>query len=353
LFLYQIAALLLVAFVAALIAVYLDSLEEPFTRLLRVPRLVALLLALAVTLAGLAGIVALLAPPLIEQTDQLAAAVPKYMADLDQFIRGLANRYPVLRRAGVASNERGLMTTALLGIADFVRSGIIPYVTATGRILIDAVAVVVMALYLSYKPALYRDGVVALVPPQHRPAARAILADLAATLRAWVMAQLMAMVVLGVLTAIGLWALDVPYWLAFGIFTGLAALVPFFGTLVSTLVPALLVLGERGFVAFLAVAAVGVVVHVIEANLVAPIIMHRRVALPPVLTILSVLVMAELAGPMGLLVAVPLLATGMVLVRHILIGHIYADGAARSTGSEAALAADARTPAAVVPLDAP
>ena len=327
-FLYQIATLLLVLFVAALIAVYLDSLEEPFTRLLRVPRLVALLLALAVTLAGLAGIVALLAPPLIEQTDQLAAAVPKYMADLDQFIRGLANRYPVLRRAGVASNDRGLMTTVLLGIADFVRSGIIPYVTTTGRILIDAVAVLVMALYLSYRPALYADGVVTLVPPRHRLAARAILADLAATLRAWVMAQLMAMVVLGLLTAIGLWALDVPYWLAFGIFTGLAALVPFFGTLISTLVPALLVLGERGFVAFLAVAAVGVVVHVFEANLVAPLIMHRRVALPPVLTILSVLVMAELAGPVGLLVAVPLLATVMVLVRHILIGHIYADAAA-------------------------
>jgi len=331
-----------VVFVAALIAVYLDSLEEPFTRLLRVPRLVALLLALAVTLAGLAGIVALLAPPLIEQTDQLVASVPKYMADLDQFIRGLANRYPVLRRAGVASNDRGLMTTVLLGIADFVRSGIIPYVTTTGRILIDAVAVLVMALYLSYRPALYADGVVALVPPRHRAAARAILADLAITLRAWVMAQLMAMVVLGLLTAIGLWALDVPYWLAFGIFTGLAALVPFFGTLISTLVPALLVLGERGFVAFLAVAAVGVVVHVFEANLVAPLIMHRRVALPPVLTILSVLVMAELAGPMGLLVAVPLLATVMVLVRHILIGHIYGDGPAGPAGSAEGAGAPAR-----------
>ena len=316
-------------FVAAVIAVYLDALEDPFTRLLRVPRHVALLLALAVTLAGLAGVVALLAPPLIEQIDQLIAAVPKYLSELDGFIRGIANQYPVLRRAGFASNDRGLMTTALLGIADFVRSGIIPYVTTTGRILIDAVAVIVMALYLSYRPALYADGVVALVPPRHRPAARAILADLAATLRAWVMAQLMAMVVLGLLTAIGLWALDVPYWLAFGIFTGLAALVPFFGTLISTLVPALLVLGERGFVAFLAVAFLGVVVHLFEANLVAPIIMHRRVALPPVLTILSVLVMADLAGPVGLIVAVPLLATVMVLVRHILIGHIYADAAAR------------------------
>lgn len=325
LFLYRVAELFLLLFVAGLIAVYLDALEDPFTRHLRIPRVAALLLALGVTLAGVAGIVALLAPPLVRQTDDLITSVPRYLSALDELLRGLADRYPVLRRAGLVSNDRGFVTTALLGLADFVRTGIIPYATATGRIVIDGIAVVVMALYLAVRPSMYRDGMVALVPPRHRALARTILTDLAATWRSWVMAQLTAMVLLAVLTAVGLWALDVPYWLAFGIFTGLVALVPFFGTLVSTLLPALLVLGDRGFLAFLAVASVGVVVHVIEANLVAPVIMHRRVSLPPVLTILSVLVMAELAGPVGLVVAVPTLAAAMVLVRHILLGSIYGD----------------------------
>jgi len=291
--------------------------------------------------------VALLAPPLVRQTDELVAAVPRYLSALDELLRGLADRYPVLRRAGLVSNERGVVTTALLGLADFVRTGIIPYATATGRIVIDGIAVVVMALYLAVRPSMYRDGTVALVPPRHRALARAILADLAATWRSWVVAQLTAMVLLAALTAVGLWILDVPYWLAFGIFTGLVSLVPFFGTLVSTLLPALLVLGDRGLVAFLAVASVGVVVHVIEANLVAPIIMHRRVALPPVLTILSVLVMAELAGPLGLIVAVPALATAMVLVRHIVLGRIYGD----PPGAPAAVLA--RPAAAPAPPEAP
>jgi predicted PurR-regulated permease PerM len=66
---YRIAELLLLVFIAALIAVYLDALEDPVTRHLRVPRVVALLVALALTLAALAGIVALLAPPLVQQTD--------------------------------------------------------------------------------------------------------------------------------------------------------------------------------------------------------------------------------------------------------------------------------------------
>jgi predicted PurR-regulated permease PerM len=291
-------------------------------------RPVALLFAVALTLAAVAGIVALVAPPLIQQTDELVAAVPRYLSDLDTWLQGVVDRYPVLQRAGFGSGERGLMTTFLVDVAEYLRRGIIPYVTTTGRILIDAVAVMVMAVYLALRPALYRDGVVALVPPRHRASAIALLRDVAATLRAWVLAQLTAMAMLAVLTAIGLRLLDVPYWLAFGIFTGLAALVPFFGTLVSTLLPALLVLGERGLLVALAVVGVGVVVHLIEANLVGPILMHRQVALPPVLTILSVLVMAELAGPVGLVVAVPTLATGMVVTRHVLVGHIYGGGVA-------------------------
>jgi len=209
---------------------------------------------------------------------------------------------------------------------EFVRRGIIPTATATGVVLVEGIAVVVMAIYLAFRPSLYQEGILALVPPQHRSFARAILLDLAATLRAWVVAQLIAMVVLAVLTGIGLWLLGVPYWLAFAIFTGVVALIPFFGTLFSTVLPALLVLPDRGLLAALAVASVGVVVHLAEANLVGPIVMHRRVSLPPVLTILSVLVAAELSGLLGMLVAVPALASMMVLVRHILIHRAYGEG---------------------------
>lgn len=325
LLLYRVAELLLLLFVAVLIAVYLAALEDRLTGLLRLPRALALLLAVGATLAVLAGIVALLAAPVAQQTSDLTAALPRYLSNLDRFVGSLAERYPVLRRSGLASSERGVVTALLTEVASFLRTGVIPYVTATGRLAIDGVAIVVMAIYLAYRPAQYRDGIVSLVPPRHRDAARAILVDIGGALRAWVAAQFVAMVVLAALTAVGLWLLRVPFWLAFGIFAGLVALVPFFGTLVSTLLPALLVLPERGLLAFVAVASVGVVVHVLEANVVAPVIMQSRVSLPPVLTILSVLAMASLAGPVGLVVAVPLLATLMVLVRHILLGHVYGE----------------------------
>jgi predicted PurR-regulated permease PerM len=89
------------------------------------------------------------------------------------------------------------------------------------------------------------------------------------------------------------------------------------------------------------VAALGVLVHLIEANLVAPQVMERQVNLPPVLTIAGVLLMGRLFGTIGLLVAVPILAVIMVLLRHILLGEVNGDPVS------------ALAPAGTVPPDAP
>lgn len=327
-FLYRIADILLLVLIATLLAVFLSGVTDMIVRWLRLPRPVALALTIVATLVALAAVVLLVASPVTEQIQDLIAAVPRYVAQLDTSVADLARRTPILRRAGLTAGEGGLVSTGLKNTAAFVQRGIITAATAAGLVAIEVVAVLVMAIYLAARPSLYQEGLLAMVPPRHRSFARAILLDLAATLRAWVGAQLLAMVMLATLTGIGLWLLGVPYWLAFAVFAGVAALIPFFGTLFSTLLPALLVLPDRSFLGAVVVASVGVVVHLIEANLVSPIVMQRRVALPPVLTILSVLVAAELAGLLGMLVAVPTLATVIVLARHILIDRAYGESGA-------------------------
>jgi hypothetical protein len=76
------------------------------------------------------------------------------------------------------------------------------------------------------------------------------------------------MVLLGVLTTLGLWILSVPYFLAFGIFEEVAPIVPFLGTLLSTLLPAFFALGVSGLAKALAVVALGVGVHLIEMRVI-------------------------------------------------------------------------------------
>ncbi len=192
-----------------------------------------------------------------------------------------------------------------------------------------------MAIFLARHPGVYSDGVVALAPPPRRPLVGAILRDLNVTIRAWVIGQIIAMVLLAALTTLGLWALGVPYFLAFGVFAGVAAIVPFFGVLLSTLLPALFALGAFGVTKALLVGALGVLVHLIEANFVAPVVMERQVNLPPVITIAGVLLIGKLFGLGGLIIAVPILALVMILVRHILLGEVYGDpiGATAPSGT--------------------
>jgi predicted PurR-regulated permease PerM len=328
---------LLVVFLAVILAVYLDALTDLLERRLEMPRPLGLTLAVAVTLAALVGTVQLIAPPVTGQVQDLLTNLPKYLNNLDANITAFMRGIPVLGRSAAAGAEGqpGLLATSLGEILGFLRGAAVPYLKGGVEVLIEGVSVLVMAIFLARHPAVYAGGVVALVPPRRRTLARAILQDLNLTIRAWVLGQIIAMVLLAALTTLGLWALGMPYFLAFGVFAGVAAIVPFFGVLLSTVVPALFALGAFGVTKALLVAALGVLVHIIEANFVAPVVMERQVNLPPVVTIAGVLLIGKLFGLGGLIIAVPILALVMILVRHILVGEVYGDpiGAVRPSGT--------------------
>jgi len=319
-----VADLLLLLFLGILLAVYLSAVTDVLVARTRLPRGAAFAVAITLTVAALVGIGLLLVPPVIEQTRQLIAVLPELVTKWEAGLERVLARVPGMQDTLVPGEHR------ILGVAieeaERLLGALVPRLFDTLHLAINLVAVLVMAIYFALRPDLYRDLAISVTPPRHREAAHEVINALSETLRAWTIAQLLAMVTLAALTAVGLWLLDVPYWLAFGIFTGLVAVVPFFGTFVSTLVPALFVLPtEGGGTRALLVILLGTVIHVAENQLVVPLLMHRKVDLPPVLTIMSVLICGKLLGPFGLLVAVPTLAVVMVLVRRVLIGRIYQD----------------------------
>ena len=318
---------LLVLFLAAILAIYLDALADLLHGRLGMPKPLGLALGVAATLGALVGTVLLIAPPVTQQVQDLLTNLPRYLASLDANINGLLRGIPVLRRSASSGTEAqpGLLASALSEILAFLRGAAVPYLKGGVEILIEGVSVLVMSIFLARHPDVYVDGAVALAPPARRPIVRAILRDLNLTIRAWVLGQIIAMILLAALTTLGLWALGMPYFLAFGVFAGVAAIVPFFGVLLSTIVPALFALGAFGVTKALLVAALGIVVHIIEANFVAPVVMERQVNLPPVVTIAGVLLIGKLFGLAGLIIAVPILALVMILVRHILLGEVYGD----------------------------
>lgn len=322
LFVYSIAEILLLLFIAVLFSLYLGAITDMLQRRFAVPRPLGLLLAILLTTAGMVGIGSLIVPPVAEQTTELITQLPDQLERWEDELIMFADESPMVANFfGQIGEGESYVGNIVAEVGGYFR-GVVPYVFSGMTFLIHFISVLVMGIYLTLRPAMYREGLIALAPPVHRELVRDILTDLAVNLRAWIVGQLLAMFSLALLTWVGLILLQVPYALAFGVFTGIVAIVPFFGTLVSTLLPAIFVLGQGFAVKALLVTLLGVVVHLVEANFIAPMIMERQVSLPPVLTLLSVLVMAHLMEIIGLLVAVPVLASVLVLVRRIYIHRV-------------------------------
>jgi predicted PurR-regulated permease PerM len=312
----------LLLFISVVISLYLGAVTSAFTRRFRVPHRPAFFLAVLCTVFGLGLLLWLLVPPVIAQTRDLVTFLPTYVEGWERRIDRFVIKLPGMRGYWHVGQHQVLR--AVYDQLSGTLQGFVPKVFSIVGVLIDIFSVLVMSIYLAWQPGVYREWLIALFPPRHRDLVRDILIDLADSLRAYIVGQLTTMGFLAILTAFFLWILQVPYWLTFGVFTGVVAIVPFFGTLLSTLLPAAFVLtGPGGGTRALFVVGVGIVVHLIEGNLVSPLVMSKKVELPPVLTIMAVLVMGKLLGPLGLVVAVPTLAAVMVVVRRILINRIY------------------------------
>ena len=329
----RVAQVLILLFMGVLISLYLRAVAGWFERRLRLPERLAFTTSLLLSLAGVVVIFWILVPPVIEQTQALVKVLPNYITGWEGSIERAIDRIPALRDYWKPGEHKILIALYNELSANFASLPTRVLSLVEGAISLFSIAVI--AIYLSLHPALYREWLIALFPPIHRDLVRDLLGDLGDTLRSYIVGQLLVMAFLAALTAMFLYFLNVPFALTFGIFTGLVAIIPFFGTLLSTTLPALFVLnGPNGGVRAMLVLGVGVVVHLIEGNIVSPYAMSKKVDLPPVLTIMSVLIMGQLLGGIGLVVALPTLAMVMVIVRRILITRIYEGQGFRRTTRE-------------------
>ena len=354
---YSVAEVLLLLFIAVIVSLYLGSVTDFLVARLPVSRPLAFTAAIFLTLGAIYGLGALLVPPVVEQTQQLFSVLPNYITAWQEALQRLAARFP--RLLGGTANPQAEMVNAIVAQIEGVAAKAVPTVLSLGHQIVNVVSILVMGIYMALYPGLYREWLIALFPPVHRDTVRDVMRDIGTTLKAWIQAQLLAMTVLAALTALGLYILRVPYWLTFGIFVGAVVIVPFFGTLIGTLLPALFVLGGDGFAGigpgghFLLVIALGVIVHIVEGNVVLPLITAKRVEIPPVLSMMAVLIVAKLFGVTGVVVAVPMAAVVMVLIRRVVIHRLYEGQSFRRHAGDRVLVLRVPAPDAAVIAGAP
>jgi predicted PurR-regulated permease PerM len=176
--------------------------------------------------------------------------------------------------------------------------------------------VLFVAAYIGADPALYRGLLLELVPSDKRPHAALTMRRVADTLRAWLTMQLIAMIVIGGVTTIFLFAIHVKAALPLGILAGLLKFIPIVGSIVAA-IPAM----AMGFIdsphKALVILVGYVVIQLVENHLLVPVLMKAGVDIPPALTLGIQALMSVLFGFLGLLLAVPVLAAIMTVFRTI------------------------------------
>ena len=135
-------------------------------------------------------------------------------------------------------------------------------------------------------------------------------------LSAWVLGELFLMAFIGTLSYIGLVFLQIEFALPLAIFAGLLEIVPTIGPTIAA-VPAIVVAFSHAPLLALSVTALYIIVQQIENNIVVPMVMRKSVGLPPILTILALMIGGRFAGVTGAILAVPILLTVQEIVASL------------------------------------
>jgi len=264
----------------------------------------------ALAIAGL-GIVALLGVLVVFFSAQLRGPLDALGAQL-QSVEHVVSKYFDI------GSMKDLLGGSSLGTL-FVRA--VSWGTAAISAAVSVLLVLVGGIYMAANPTPYREGLITLSPPEWHARIRATLDDAGAALQLWLGAQLLAMVMVGVLVGTGAWFLGIPSPIALGLVFGLLEFVPLVGPIVGA-IPVILVAAGQSWE--LALWALGLVIAVqqVESNVIMPLVSGRAVQLPPAVALFAIVAMGLVFGPLGLVLGYPLAVVGDVAIRRLYVREI-------------------------------
>ena len=345
-----------VFFLAFLGALFGITLSAGVTWLQRrgVPRTVGTLLLVAGFFGAAAGLGALAAPRITEQWEELRHQLPDALNQVEQWVRRRQGSVTELLQAPTRERpkseeqrdaghprdsaehreaepadapQRETPTDVRQTIAQQVgklSAHFFAVFSSTLAALGGLLVVTFVAIYIALDPGTYRRGILHLVPHRGRAKAIEVMDATGVTLRRWLVAQVIGMVIIGTLTTAALVLLDVRAAVALGIIAGLLEFVPFFGPILSS-VPAIAMGFLDGPEKALWVALTYLGIQQLEGNVVTPLLMKEGLDLPPALTIIGQSVMALAFGFVGLVIAMPLLGAVMVPIKLLYVQDVVGD----------------------------
>jgi predicted PurR-regulated permease PerM len=329
----------LIGFFGVLLGITLSAGVDRLQRF-RIPRGVGAVLIVLLFVGALTGIGLLVAPQVSEQLGELREQVPQAIQRVERWIQQRAGGVAELIQPAPQGGEQGDTAAAEGGkqrgeAQVSIRKGLTQQLAGAGQhffamfsstisVLAGLIVLLFVAIFVAVDPGLYHSGLMHLFPHRMRRKAGEVLSATATTLRRWLVLQLLAMLAIGVLTTVALLLLDVKAAFALGIIAGLLEFIPYVGPILSA-VPAIAMALVDGPDKAIYVAMAYIVIQQLEGVVLQPLLMKEGLELPPVITILGQALLSLVFGFLGLLLAVPLLATVMVPIKMLYVRDVVGD----------------------------
>lgn len=301
---------LVIGFMGLLLAILLNGVSHAISNRTGLPYRGALLLVIMLLVLLISGIIWWSAPTVVSQVTQLAEQLPASADYIEErfgetdALEEIIDEPPTLAEITPARED---MLSRLTGL----------FSTTLGMIT-NLILVLAIGIFLAVEPQLYMEGVISLFPVERRARIREVMEALAATLRIWLVSRGISMVIIGIFTTLGLVIIGVPFPVGLGIVAASFELIPNIGPILAAIPAVMLTLPENTDKT-LYVVILYLILNVIEANVISPVVERTAVKLPPALTITMQILLGVLIGPIGVFIAPPLTAIGIVLVRMLYV----------------------------------
>lgn len=206
----------------------------------------------------------------------------------------------------------------LLSQVSTASRSILPFLNNIGGLFTNLLIIIVLSIYLLAEPRIYVEGLLTLAPRNYRPRAYEILQELVKAIRLSVGAQVLAMFIVGTLAYIGLTVIGVDNALALAVISGLLNFIPTFGAIIALLIAAVFTLATDAD-KLIPVIIWYLILQQAESNVITPRVVKNALELPGAVIIVTQIIAGALFGFLGIMLAVPLIAVILVLVRELYV----------------------------------
>lgn len=309
---WQLREVLVLAFLAVLVAAGVHRLTAPLERR-GVPRIAAVVAVYLALLGVVAVLIWIVVPPLVEQLVAFVEELPAFIGAAESWLRQQLDALPGdIGEQGFdqVQEQIGGVVPDLAGLA------------AVPLIVVGLLVNLVLVVFLSAMLLLERDrlweGFLGYLRPERRRRATEVAESAADKLGAFVRGQLLMMTMIGIGTAIGMFLFGVPFVLPLAFLAFLSEAIPIVGPFIAG-VPIVIVAFTQDLWTGIFMTAWIVGLQQLEGLVLAPMIQNKALKLSPVVILLGVLAGGTVAGVIGALIAIPLVAVAQVVLNEVVL----------------------------------